>query len=960
MEQKIDTQLEIIEKSIKWVSEAASMRGAKGENVYRNLVNFRRKLNRKKFALEGNPAAAMYGESQMGKSYLVSSLLSENGKPFTVIDGQGNDFDFINKINPIGKGAESTSLVTRFSTDYEWKNPAFPVKAKLLSPTDLVLVLCDSYYNDVKAKIDIALKSDTISEKVSELCGKYEGKPIYQTLLDEDDILDICDYFHSNFSTKATNVIHSVFFEKIPPLIAKAQPDEWSEIFELLWNDNKKITKLFSELLKQYEKLDFTNKVYLPIEAVLRDNGTLLDVARLHEIYGKYEGSEPNYKTETTIMILKNGQEKIVNNFSKPYLCALTAELIFRLPSELETSKQFLKNTDLLDFPGARHRLEIYEENIDDRVIPQMLLRGKVAYLFNKYSYSEKINILLFCHSDRQSAQSVMPKMLASWISDMIGKTPEERYDFIEGANGVKVPPLFVISTMFNIDLQFDFNNDREDNRNFLDSRWEKRFLKVLKREIFGSETFGSETHHWLNEWTTKKRNFQNIYLLRDFYYSSETNSKIYEGYNDKDKTEKQEITPQTYPKFREDLRQSFIEYEFVGQHFEKPEESWDEAVSRNKDGTKLIIDKLTIAANNIDVARHEKTVRELNVIAQDILNLLKDYYDSPEKADKLKKAIKTAGIIQARLDKAFGKNHYFFGTMMKELMLNQSDIFSVYLKKIRDIERRDIVSMDKYNGFRLKVPELNPKDTFEVNLERLRVKYEMQTLKECQDFFEKEEGINLNELFYGNAERVKNFSQVLADALEVYWFEQHMLENQQNLANIFSEEGLKDIQAMLRRLFEKLQISKIIAKRIRHYVDGYRNIEDVYEMIADISTEIINKFINSVGLEYYDESIFNDLKNVRENITKELSWDHDDLKFEQNSKEEAAQLITDMENLSELLNQNPLPAKAKRLPNYRSYIMWSDLLKAGFVTASGVPDYDPIANEKLGEIIEQCKTINY
>ena len=27
---------------------------------------------------------------------------------------------------------------------------------------------------------------------------------------------------------------------------------------------------------------------------------------------------------------------------------------------------------------------------------------------------------------------------------------------------------------------------------------------------------------------------------------------------------------------------------------------------------------------------------------------------------------------------------------------------------------------------------------------------------------------------------------------------------------------------------------------------------------------------------------------------------------------------------------------------------MWYDLLKAGFVTASGVPNYDPIANEKL------------
>ena len=951
MEHKINTQLEIIEQSIKWVKGTDSMRGAKGDNVYRNLVNFRRKLNRKKFALEGNPAAAMYGESQMGKSYLIGSLLSVSGQPFTIIDGQGNGYDFINQINPIGKGVESTSLVTRFSTDYKWENAAFPVMAKLLSPADLVLVLCDSYYNDVKAKMDIALKSDAISEKVLAMCNKHADKATQKQWFCEDDVLDIFDYFHSNFSTKATGVMHSVFFEKVPALIEKTQPEEWSEIFALLWNGNAKITKLFSELIKQYGKLNFANEVYLPVEAVLRDNGTVLDVFRLYEIYGQYEGSEPNYQPETSILILKNGQEMIVHNYSKSYLCALTAELIFRLPNELESSKQFLKNTDLLDFPGARHRLGIHEQDIEDKVIPQMLLRGKVAYLFNKYSGSEKINILLFCHNDRQSAQSAMPEMLNNWIGDMIGKTPEERNTFIANS---KIPPLFVVSTMFNLDLQFDFNNDREGNRNFLDNRWERRFLKVLEKEIFGTETY-----RWLKEWTTSKRHFQNIYLLRDFYFSSETNSKIYEGHNEY-KIEKQEIIPTTYPDFRKDLRQSFVEYDFVRQHFENPGNSWDRATSMNEDGALLIIDNLTIAANNINTARRGKIIHELNNITAEIIKLLNDNYNSPDKAESLLKAIRTAGIIQARLATAFGENPYFFGMMMSEMMLNNTNVYDLYLEKIRDIERRDVVNMDKYIGIRIKVPELNPNDDFNTNLERLRVSFEIPTIEECQEFFEQKEKIDLNELFYGNVDRVKNFSQVLADALETYWFEEYMLENRRNLATIFSAEGLQNIQDMLRRLFQKLQLSKIIAERIRHYVDGYRNIEDVYEMIADISADIINKFINSVGLEYFDESNFNDLKKASEKIEGELIWEHSDLQFEIKNKEDIAELITDMGNLPELLNQNPLPIKAKRLPNYRSYIIWSDLLKTGFVTASGVPDYDPIANEKLGKIIKQCETITY
>ena len=282
MEQKINTQLNLIEKSIKWVKETDSMQGPKGDKVHRNLVNFRRKLNKKKFALEGNPAAAMYGESQMGKSYLVSSLLSKSGDPFKVLDGQGNSYDFINKINPIGRGAESTSLVTRFSTNYVWEDPNFPVKAKLLSIADLVLVLCDSYYNDVKARVDIALTSESINDKVMELCAKYENNEIQQVLLGEDDILDIQDYFISNFSTKATNIIHSSYFEKTSSLISSTKPDDWGDFFALLWNNNRVITNLFKELITQFGKLNFAQEVYLPIDAVLRDNGTVLDVSRLH------------------------------------------------------------------------------------------------------------------------------------------------------------------------------------------------------------------------------------------------------------------------------------------------------------------------------------------------------------------------------------------------------------------------------------------------------------------------------------------------------------------------------------------------------------------------------------------------------------------------------------------------------------------------------------------------------
>jgi hypothetical protein len=447
--------------------------------------------------------------------------------------------------------------------------------------------------------------------------------------------------------------------------------------------------------------------------------------------------------------------------------------------------------------------------------------------------------------------------------------------------------------------------------------------------------------------------------LLRDLDKSSETNSQIFRGFNENNK-ELEEIKPESYPNFRVDLRKSFLNFDFVKQHFETPENSWDRAASINEDGTQLIIDKLNIAASNINTARHEKSVRELQSILENIITFLKEHYNSSDKAENLLKAIATAGNVQANLAIAFGRNPYFFGTMMRELMMNNSDVYNIYMNKIRDIERRDVVNMDQYIGIRLQVSELDPNAPFETNLEYLRKHFEKRTIEECRDFFEKEKEIDLYELFYGNKARVKSFSQVLAKELETFWFEDYIYRNQQVLSEILSKEGLHDMQDMLRRLYGKLNITEIIAERIRRYVDGYRNIEDVYEMIADISAEMINKFINTVGLVYYNESNYNDLKKVSENING-LSWEHNELQFEKNTKSDVAELITQMGNLPELLNQNPLPKqKLKFLPNYRNYIMWYDLLKAGFVTASGVPNYDPIANENLGTIIKEFESIEY
>ncbi|MBK6571876.1 MAG: hypothetical protein IPG21_05325 [Saprospiraceae bacterium] len=409
--------------------------------------------------MEDNPAAAMFGESQAGKSYLVSSLLSEEGIPFEIFDGTGEGYNFKDKINPYGNEHESTSVVTRFSTKYKWIKKDFPVIAKLLSPTDIILILCEAYYNNLK--VNSSLSYEDIKSKISFFEETYKDRPECQKLIVEDHIKDIDEYFENNFSKLGfINIKDAEFFDKLLLFVSKIPPNEWYSVFSLLWNFNDEISGLFRDLINQYELLSFANTVYLPIDSVLRDKGTLLDVDRLDEIYNDYKGPNKSYIKETKVYFVENNIEKIVT-FSKSYLCALTSELIFVLPEKIIHQNPFLEKTDLLDFPGTRRPESTEETNITNKSLLQLLRRGRVDYLFNRYSFSEKINVLMFCQNHKDSKQSVMPAKLNRWICNMVGDSLEMRNNF-----HCPIPPLFIISTWFNCDLEFDNNNRNEDNLN--------------------------------------------------------------------------------------------------------------------------------------------------------------------------------------------------------------------------------------------------------------------------------------------------------------------------------------------------------------------------------------------------------------------------------------------------------------------------------------------------------------
>jgi hypothetical protein len=105
-----------------------------------------------------------------------------------------------------------------------------------------------------------------------------------------------------------------------------------------------------------------------------------------------------------------------------------------------------------------------------------------------------------------------------------------------------------------------------------------------------------------------------------------------------------------------------------------------------------LIIDKLTIAGNNINFARRDKTISELSEIRQQILTELLKSFHSDDKDEELQKAKNTAGDIQFKLATAFAAIKLrITATDDKEFMLDEGSVLELFRKIVDDIEHRDV-----------------------------------------------------------------------------------------------------------------------------------------------------------------------------------------------------------------------------------------------------------------------------
>lgn len=932
MNNDIKTNLDIIQKSIQWAD-----RFGKDSFPREVFKDYRRRLKRIADALSDNCSAAAYGESQVGKSYLMSSLLSSPDTPF-VIQNKDMEYSFIDQINPSGGNntkQESTGVITRFTIRKSQEHLADLVKVKNLSVVDIILLLTDSYYNDVKINTDNVLASDDINEALKDLSVIWESKAQRQNYICEDDVRDIYDYLHDIIGNNTAAICKSNFRKIVSPVIQYVPYDKWVDVFSLLWNKNPNYNRLFTSLINEYSKIGFATDIYIPFDAVLRDKGTLLKIEWLDAVCGINHELANGEEAYTDIYDISGN--KIASDFSKGYLSALIGELTFVLPESIAKDRKFLKKIDLLDFPGARSRERIKEDELQT-VLPVVLRRGKVAYLFNKYSRSLKISAVLFCHHNDQKTEPTLGSTIEGWINDNIGETPEQRVEMLKRTNGIA--PLFMVCTKFNIDLE-KTKNDSDISK--LDAHW-ARFKTIIPEMI---------KEKWLDNWLPSgvlgSKYFQNIYLLRDFYWSSK--NQVFDGYDDKTGTPESSVHHfDDYPAYFEELKASFLANQFVKNHFANPSQSWDDVATVNNDGSRAIIRNLDAIAEVLDDARRSAYLSKLTKIKDDILNSLNVYYESDDKEANNIKVRTIAGDIKLHTEISFGEAPELFGRIIDGMMVSPASLREIAY----DILNRHIDVPQTVSAIKMVRAScgIDTKDSRDVKIQKLSKRYNKDE-KGLKAAFA-EEGLSLDEIISDNSELLATVPDVIAKHIVEFWndnINQHIKYLDEYLPHA------DEIAFMLLSLLERLGVKK----RISDKINVYSNIFDPRSLpnaIADYAALTLNNFISSVGRDYMSED---DLALIEEKSTAcNLSVD---LKSSTASPSTERQPLIDvliaLDESRGLINQESIDMTTlRKLPFWDNYQRWENFITIGLLYTSDISQVDPVANAAIKDIIDRCSSL--
>ena len=794
------------------------------------------------------PTTAVFGASQMGKSYLISNLVkSPETSDLLITDPQTKEkISFIKEMNPFGS-KESTGTVTRFTT-----SPAASsgegYAIRLLSPKDLACIILNGYYKDIKSHTYEPSLQD-LSEKMLYFNSRKQDTPT--GIFQEDDFHEIKYYAYKKLGLGTNTIISRFteyeFWQKASQVAPYLSLNDSVELCGFLWGKRPFLSDLFQRLLHGLQTVDFNIRVFCDKQALTSNKETILDVQRVRELYTEVDASSTSVNVTTT--------DRRQVFLDRRILAALTAEVELPLsldPENIE-GREFLSYADVLDFPGARSREHVPEivfiENTNEAKL-QLFVRGKVSYLFDLYNEDFGISSLLYCMDDSNPEVQNLPSLLYHWIANTVGGSPEERErrmnqirDIVEGGKQ-PINPLMVVLTKFDIELAGK-PSEIEGKPETHDGKWvarlEENFKNFMLRPL---------EDKWVTNWSLRNKMFNNVFPL----YNPTYPNPVF----DKDENEVEVEVSKAYKIKLADMKTSFINHPIVQSHIREPKYVWDQVATPGSSGLNYIIKYLTPTCKpEIKLASIKGAVRSIN---EEVTKLLQEYFN-PEDVEELIKRAHVNGVKTIfYLTKITKENR--FGNFLEKLLITENEAYSCYF----DVQNSPVLAANGKKPLKNELASF-PKSFLEL-LEDFGIDPTLQapelikqledsfqlSLPELEEIIESTIKIPLSELVGSAGDQgkaAKNTAMVFADKIIAFWI--NKIQELKRSSSPSEDSALAVIIDELIKTRERVGLRRILYDAVRDEVENF-SVNGKFDIVARITFQILNNFINTFGWCFVDE----------------------------------------------------------------------------------------------------------
>lgn len=639
--------------ALRWLDDNRDLTGSDYTPLHAELRRSRRLFGKCAIAAERKMCAGVFGPSQSGKSYLISAL-ARDAKGNLLANFAGRTEDFISAINPEG-GKESTGLVTRFTTTPPQGMPeGFPVVLRLLSPMDVARVLANTYYADCEHK-DTPDEA-AISSALDKLEQQYVGTaPSPQGNSITDTMEELQEYVGKSFASRPrVQALHRCFWARARALAPLVAPADLHNMLGLIWDNVPAFDALFSRLCAALHSLDNADVAYCPLDSLIPRHQSIIDVALLKGLGAIIDNSPAGADAPPPLNLM--GSSGRSASLPRAIVAALTAEITIYMP---EKPDDFFDYTDLLDFPGYRSRLKlehVQTELTREGTLENMYLRGKVAYLFERYCAEQELTSMLLCIGPGNQEVQDLPRAIDAWIRATHGAQPASR-------KGIAPALFFVLTKM---DMEFE----KKKGVSSVESRWTTRLQSSLL-DFFGKQ------HDWPTLWDGEKP-FNNLFLLRNPNFKCEA---IFDFDGDKEVGVRNDQRA-----YVDEVRSSFVQTPLVQAHFGDPVAAWEAAMRCNDGGVSLLREKLRPLCN--PTLKRQQVGQAVAEGVARLQGLLTPLWKTDNKEEERAQKDQLARLLAAQLAQLAERQR--FGELLWSMQIPAYQLHSLYSRAEQALLRQE------------------------------------------------------------------------------------------------------------------------------------------------------------------------------------------------------------------------------------------------------------------------------